>query len=139
MGFLFKFFYLFFSSFGYFICNVFTIFHFSPYLNVLTDFLTPLLLYICNNILQNEKATILAFFIGVVGFIIVIFGALILNEIIILNFFGLNENTYTNISERGKLDIICLDELGVPTEDNDNDDDISDTEGNVSGPSSANS
>ena len=29
---------------------------------------------------------------------------MILNEIIILNFFGLNENTYKTISERGQLD-----------------------------------
>ena len=137
------FFLSFIASFCYFVFNILTLYNFSPYLNVLTDFLTPFFLniiYFFFNKKEKEKDNFnKKFLIENIGYALIIFGALILNEIIILNFFGLNENTYTNISERGKLDIICLDELGVPTEDNDNDDDISDTEGNVSGPSSANS
>ena len=137
------FFLSFIASFCYFVFNILTLYNFSPYLNVLTDFLTPFFLNIIDfffNKKEKEKDNFnKKFLIENIGYALIIFGALILNEIIILNFFGLNENTYTNISERGKLDIICLDELGVPTEDNDNDDDISDTEGNVSGPSSANS
>lgn len=122
--FYFSFFLSFFASFGYFICNVFTIFCFTPYLNVLTDFLTPFLLYI-NDFIFNKKENHIGkneFIIGFIGFIIVILGAVILNEIIILNFFGLNENTYSNISDRGRIDSFNNQEL-APNAGNDDDDD----------------
>ena len=96
-------------SFGYFIFNILTIFHFSPYLNVLTDFLTPFYYNILNIIFLDEDQTtrnIIRYILEFVGSIIIIFGALILNEIIILNFFGLNENTSINISYRGTLDLM---------------------------------
>ena len=115
------FFIAFFASFSYFICNVFTIFHFSPYLNVLTDFLTPFLLYILQFAFLEEKDNI-RFICEIIGFIIVIFGALILNEIIIFNCLGLSENTYSNISDRSKLDSYFNDELALIS-NNDNDDD----------------
>ena len=125
-----SFFISFFASFGYFICNIFTIFYFSPYLNVLTDFLTPFLLYINNYILNKEEVSRIEFIIGILGFIIVIFGALILNEIIILNFFGLNENTYSNISARGRIDSINNQGL---THNGTNDDDEDDNNINEEG------
>ena len=125
-----SFFISFFASFGYFICNIFTIFYFSPYLNVLTDFLTPFLLYINNYILNKEEVSRTEFIIGILGFIIVIFGALILNEIIILNFFGLNENTYSNISARGRIDSINNQGL---THNGTNDDDEDDNNINEEG------
>ena len=94
-------------SFGYFIFNTLTIYHFSPYLNVLTDFTTPFLYNILDFIFldsdrgeNNLKRYLWEFF----GYIIIIFGSLILNELIILNFFGLNEYTYENICQRGNID-----------------------------------
>ena len=96
------------SSFGYFIFNVLTIYNFSPYLNVLTDFLTPFFYDIFNMIFleTNRNKNLKRFVCDFIGYIIIIFGALILNEIIILNFFGLNENTYKTIIYRGSLDFI---------------------------------
>ena len=120
-----SFFIFFFSSFGYFICNVLTIFHFTPYLNVLTDFLTPCLLNILYFFCFEDKSEdniVIRFIFQIIGFILIILGALILNEIIILNFCGLNENTYSNISNRGKLDSEAMEEL-TPNVDNDDVDD----------------
>ena len=103
------------SSFSYFIFNILTLFYFSPYLNVLTDFLTPLYYNILNYIfLEKERSeTLIRYLIDLVGYIIIIFAALILNEIIILNFFGLNENTYSNIAYRGTLDLIYKSNAGT--------------------------
>ena len=53
------------------------------------------------------KRTIIQFF----GYIILIFASLILNEIIILNFFGFNKNTFSNISFRGTEDTIKLNDI----------------------------
>ena len=39
-----------------------------------------------------------------IGYIIIFFAALILNEIIVLNFYDLNRNTFAEISSRGKID-----------------------------------
>ena len=107
------------ASFFYFIFNVVTIFYFSPYLNVLTDFLTPFLLNILDFIfVNNDDKSAKTFILENIGYGIIIFGALILNEIIIFNFFGLNENTYSNISDRGKLDCKVIEEL-VPNDETD--------------------
>ena len=46
-----------------------------------------------------------------------------MNEIIILNFLGHNENTYSNISKRGFLDSNLLEEL-VPNKENDDMEDM---------------
>ena len=95
------------SSFCYFIFNVLTIFRFSPYLNVLTDFITPFLYNILNFFIYEDNKTDknnLRYLFEFIGFIIIILGASILNELIILNFFGFNENTYEKIAERGSLE-----------------------------------
>jgi len=107
------------SSFGYFIFNAFTIFHFSPYLNVLTDFITPLLYDILNFFFLDDDRTgknIRRYIYELIGFLILIFGALILNEIIILNFLGLSDNTYSKIAYRGSLDFINFDEIAPTNE-----------------------
>jgi hypothetical protein len=105
------------ASFCYFVFNILTIFHFSPSLNVLTDFLTPFFLNIVNFVLieyKNEEEKdkdIKRFIYENIGYIIIIFGALILNEIIIINLFGLSENTYSKICDRGLLDSKCVEEI----------------------------
>ena len=119
------------ASFGYFICNASTIFYFSPYLNVLTDFLTPFLLYIGDYFFfeDNKEKHFKRFCFENIGFIIVIFVALILNEIIIFNCLGLNENTYVNISERGEIDSGQELSPNLMNDDNDDDDDNNDNIG----------
>ena len=104
------------ASFGYFICNILTIDIFSPYLNVLTDFLTPFFLYLINLCFGKENFN----FYELIGYIIVIIGACILNEIIILNFFGLNTNTFSNISDRGTVDSFSMQELTTISDSYDN-------------------
>lgn len=113
------FFLSFFASFGYFICNVLTIDIFTPYLNVLTDFITPFLLFIINLFYKKDKNSnkIDFNYYEFIGYIIVIFGASILNELIILNFFGLNVDTYSNISNRSDNETNNIEELG-PTNGN---------------------
>ena len=117
------------ASFVYFICNASTIFYFSPYLNVLTDFLTPFLLYFFYFLIFEKPKKYKRFCFEILGFIIVIFGALILNEIIIFNCLGLNENTYINISKRGEIDSTQELSPNLLNEDNDDEDDINDSEG----------
>ena len=128
-----SFFISFFASFGYFICNVQTIFNFSPYLNVLTDFLTPCLLNILYFIFFEKKKNYILFSIHLIGFALIIFGALILNEIIIFNFWGLNENTYLNISKRGESECDNMKELIANDENDDLDDDNNNINGTVEG------
>ena len=95
------------SSFCYFIFNILTLYRFSPYLNVLTDFLTPFLYNILNFFFLEDDRSFknkMRYLFETIGYIIIIFGSLILNEIIIFNFFGLNENTFEKIVYRGSLD-----------------------------------
>ena len=108
------FFLSFFASFGYFICNVLTLDNFTPYLNVLTDFITPFLLSIIGLFYSKEEDSNKNPFnyYEFIGYIIVIFGASILNELIILNFFGLNVDTYSNISNRSDIEANHIEELG---------------------------
>ena len=113
------FFFIFISSFSYFVLNILTIYYFSPYLNVLTDFITPFLTSILKYIFfpkdENESQKL---FYETIGYLILFIGALILNEIIILNFFGFNENTYQNIVDRGKSDYYLELDPNANNEDN---------------------
>ena len=118
------FFLSFFASFGYFICNVLTIYNFTPYINVLTDFITPFLLFLIGQINSKDSFNYYEF----IGYIIVIIGASILNEIIILNFFGLNVDTYSNISNRSDNESNHIEELGPSNENDDLSDDGGDNE-----------
>ena len=43
-----------------------------------------------------------------IGYSILFLGALILNEIIVLNFLGFNKNTFLNIVERSTKDSVAL-------------------------------
>ena len=57
-----------------------------------------------------------------IGYVILFFGALILNEIIVLNFLGFNTNTFLNIAKRSENDSYAL--LNI---NNENDSSISET------------
>ena len=70
--------------------------------------MTPFLYNIFNFFLlekDTSRKSKLRYIFEFIGHIIIILGASILNELIILNFFGLNENTYEKINERGSLDL----------------------------------
>ena len=59
---------------------------------------------------KNENAT-LEIVINPIGYTIVLFSALIYNEIIIFNFCGLNKNTKKYVNERMNKEIKELNEL----------------------------
>ena len=79
----------------------FTIYYFSLTHFVLSSFISPILLYIIKNFTENKDETYLLI-INFIGFAIELFAILIFNEIIVLNFCGLNDYTRKGINEREK-------------------------------------
>jgi hypothetical protein len=89
-------------SFIYYIIYAFTLYNYSPYLIIAVEALLP----IDNDIIpfflgekddkigKKLKRTAFQF----IGFFFIFFAALILNEIIVLNFYDLNRNTFAEIS-----------------------------------------
>lgn len=101
-----------------FICDLFfsivfdislwlTIYFFSPCHYIILDILKNFLKIIVKLIQHKEniysKEQLITFYIL---YPVLIFDSLIFNEIIILNFLGLNKNTKLNIMKRGRLDSI---------------------------------
>ena len=82
-----------------------------------SDILDYLLFHSAND--HVPKEILIRFAFQMIGYIILFIGALILNEIIVLNFCGFNTNTYLNILERSKNDSIIL--LNINNDYNDND------------------
>ena len=68
------------------------------------------------------------FIYQMIGYIIIFIGALILNEIIVLNFCGFNTNTYLNIIKGNKKDLSISKNI---INDNDNENDIDDVSENL--------
>ena len=99
--------------FVYYIINAYTIYNFSPYLFILLEAFLPIdndfIAVITKHIPDDKiiKRTI----IQSIGYLILFFASLIMNEIIILNFFGLNKNTFDKISFRGEIDSNNINEL----------------------------
>ena len=76
------------------------IFYFSPILLMVTDIISPFLLWIALTIENKSSTEILELILNPIGYVIVLFASLIYNEIIIFNFCGLNKNTKKFIEER---------------------------------------
>ena len=104
-------------SFFYYIINVLIIFNYSPFLIILVEALLPFdndvikvfvhTVYIGEGeeYIEKQKDLILERFgYQTIGYIFLLFGSLILNEIIIFNFCDLNKYTSKNIYERGEID-----------------------------------
>ena len=79
------------------------LFYFSPTLIMITDIISPFLLWIAITIKDGGKINELI--LNSIGYVIVIFSAFIYNEIIILNFCGLNKNTKTFVNQRLKKEL----------------------------------
>lgn len=96
-------------TFGYYLSSVVTLYLFTPTLFVMTDILSPILIWIINNIVNiikdymniNIKESIFKF----IGYIFLIIACIIFNEIIICNFCEMNYNTIQQIEERGIEDV----------------------------------
>ena len=82
------------------------VFYFSPILITLTDIISPMLLWILNSIL--EGCSLLEGFMNSIGYLIVLFSALIYNEIIILNFCGFNNDTKKFVEQRLYKEILQI-------------------------------
>ena len=95
-------------SFIYYIIYAFTLYNYSPYLIIAVEALLPIDNDIIPYFLGNEDDQIgkklkrIAF--QFIGYFFIFFAALILNEIIVLNFYDLNRNTFEEISSRAKID-----------------------------------
>lgn len=80
------------------------IYFFSPEVYAISDIISPMLLFIYKyiiNKLENKDINILSISLNILGYFIVLLGALIYNEIIVCNFCGLNLNTWKVIGLRG--------------------------------------
>ena len=121
------FFLSFFSSFIYYIIYAFTLYNYSPYLIIAVEALLPIdndiIPYILGDIKKDDYFYKILKRIGFqsIGYIIIFFAALILNEIIVLNFFGFNRNTFKRICSRGDIDIMPLSDINTKDEFNDED------------------
>jgi len=92
------------------------IYFFHPTLLMLTDIINPIIKWIKSLITGEEEKTTLNIILNSVGFSLALFSALIYNEIIILNFFGLNSKTKKYLEEKQR------EELSIMDNDNDFDD-----------------
>ena len=99
-------------SFFYYIINTLILFNYSPFLIILVEALIPIDSDIIKIIIhqenpyitKNKKIFLKRFGYQTIGYTVLFFGALILNEIIIFNFCGFNKNTFSKINLRGKID-----------------------------------
>jgi drug/metabolite transporter (DMT)-like permease len=132
------------ASFCYFFFNIITLYYFTPYINVLTDFMTPCLtmfltmLFIEPDESINRDNLRKRYIFEFIGYAILFFGALILNEIIIFNFFGLNIDTVSTIRQRGKLDSFDIQNIVPNNPDNDDNDNNSEGELETDGEATSN-
>ena len=76
------------------------IFYFSPILLMVTDIISPMLLWTVLTIQKGSKMPEVV--LNPIGYIIVLFASLIYNEIIIFNFCGLSKDTKKFVEERLK-------------------------------------
>lgn len=102
------FFAYFFSTIILVILIILIIYYFSPTLFIVTDIISPFLLWLVSCMKNTDKKINIVF--NSLGYFIVFFSSLIYNEIIIFNFCGFNTNTKKCIEERQKEELIALKE-----------------------------
>ena len=77
--------------------------YFSPVLIIVTEIISPMLLWTVKTIEKGEWESIYIFY--PIGYIILLISSLIFNEIIILNFYGFNNNTNKYVKQRMNKEI----------------------------------
>jgi len=95
--------------FFYYIISALTIYNFNLYLIIIVETCLPIdvdmiEIFYKDEVFNKEKILTRVLF-QCIGYIIIIISALILNEILILNFLGLNKNIRQNITSRSTLDV----------------------------------
>ena len=83
------------------------IYYFSPTLYMVTDIMTPFLLWVIN-IVSNDEETVFNKTVNSVGYFIVLIASLIFNEIIICNFCDFNKYTKKYLEKRQNEEIVLL-------------------------------
>ena len=95
--------------FAYYIITALTIYNFNLYLIIIVETCLPIdtdmIEIFYKDEVFNEGNIIKRVSFQCFGYIIIIISALILNEILILNFLGLNKNIRLNITSRSELDV----------------------------------
>ena len=91
------------------------IYYFTPTLLMVTDSIGPMLFWMVYVLPKGEKKIDIIF--KFLGYSISLFSTLIYNEIIILNFGGLNENTKKYIEQRQKKELISLRNTEIEAKD----------------------
>ena len=116
-------------SFFYYIIYTLVIFNNSPFLIILIEAFLPLdsdvisiFLGLDKDYIDRDKS-LKRFYYQTIGYLFLFFGSLILNEIIVFNFWGLNNFTSKKMRERAQSDSIDVSPLEV-----NNSDDISTVE-----------
>ena len=119
-------------SFFYYLTNAVTIYIFNPSLMVMTDILSPIFRWVIEVFKDKEYDgedyfKYIAILKGI-GFTLIIFSALVFNEILILHFCEFDNNIEANISKRADNELINNnDSRTFSLSRDDDDDDISKT------------
>ena len=75
------------------------IYYFSPEVFAISDIISPLFSFIEKCVVKDVENPIVISF-NIIGYLIVLLGAFVYNEIIVCNFCGLNKNTWKSIDKR---------------------------------------
>ena len=93
-----------------YLLNLLILFYFSPIYLLITEIISPFLLWIVRAI-ENNKNTPLELVLYPIGYFIASFSSLVCNEIIIFNCWGLSKNTKIFVNERMTLEITEVNKL----------------------------
>jgi len=97
------------------------IYFFSPTLLMVTDIINPIIKWIVLLFQKGKEIKTLDIILNSIGYSLVLFSSLIYNEIIILNFFGLNRKTKKYLEEKQREEFSIIDNYIDNDNDNDND------------------
>ena len=86
----------------------FVVYFFSPELYAISDIFSPLFTLI-TNCLEGKETKGIKIFLYIFGYLIIIIGAFIYNELIVCNFCRLNENTWKAIDKKATAESCGLD------------------------------
>ena len=98
---------------GYFLMNavlqilIFLVcYYFSPEVFAISDIISPFLSWITGVIEKRDNLNVIKSIFDCIGYIIIIIGSFIYNEIIVCNFWGLNQNTWKAIVKKANEDYL---------------------------------
>ena len=89
-------------------------YYFSPEVFAISDIISPFLSFI-SQIIKQKNANIPYIVLNILGYIIIILGSFIYNEIIVCNFWSLNENTWNEINKKAENEYLGIDQVDKDT------------------------